>query len=219
MMTARQTGKVCCALNLLTLPFGHALAADETSYRVVPEESVLEILVFRAGAFAKLGHNHVITAHGITGSVVIGESPADSSVELSLSVDNLTVDDPATRADAGSAFQSEISDDDREATRRNMMSGKLLDAARYDRVRIVSQRISGRFPDMTIHAEIEIKGEKHEAELRVGAATHGDKLVATGRASISHSELGLKPFSAGFGTLRVAEDMTFRYRIVAVRER
>jgi polyisoprenoid-binding protein YceI len=210
--------KVCCALSLLVVVFGRPLAADETRYRVVPEESTLEILVFRAGALAKLGHNHVITSH-VAGSVVVGDSPGGSSIELSLPVGSLTVDDPEARAGAGSAFGSEISEKDREATRRNMLGRKLLDAERYPCVRIVSQQISGDFPDMRIRAEIGIKGESHEVELPASAELRGDRLVAAGRTDIAHSELGLDPFSAGFGTLRVAGKMSFRYRIVATRER
>lgn len=216
-MAARRF-RSCFFLSLLVWPFGPAPAADEqTAYRVLPGESVLEILVFRAGALARLGHNHVITSNGITGSVVVGESPADSSLELSLPVESLTVDDPEERAEAGAAFESEVSDEDRQGTRENMLSEKLLDADRYEEVRIVSQRISGEFSDMSVHAQIEIRGATHEIDLPVSVALYGDRLVATGRTDISHAELGLSPFTAGFGALRVSEDMMFRYRIVAVR--
>lgn len=220
MCTAQCSWKTCCGIFLLLLPFvGRIAAAEETRYRVVPEESVLEIFVFRAGALGRLGHNHVVTSRGLTGSVVVGEAPADSSVELSLPVRSLTVDDPEARVEAGAAFESDVSEEDREGTRKNMMGGRLLDAETYERVVIESQRIEGDdFSNVTISAEIDIKGEKHDVELPVSAVMYGDRLVATGMTDITHSELGLTPFRAGFGTLRVAEEMTFRYRIVAVEE-
>ena len=36
-------------------------------YQVVPAESLLQILVYRGGAMARLGHNHVIASHQLSG--------------------------------------------------------------------------------------------------------------------------------------------------------
>lgn len=216
-MPFRRIWIICCGLTLLLC--GHASAAkDTTTYRVVAGESDLRVLVFRAGALGRLGHNHVITSNGVTGTVLVGESPANSSIDLTLAVDSLAVDDPEARAEAGSVFEGTVDREDIEGTRENMMSDKLLHAAEYNEVRIVSSGISGEFSDMTVHAQITIKGAQHEVELPVSAVMYDDRIVATGRTDISHSELGLSPFKAAFGALRVAEEMTFRYRIVAVRE-
>lgn len=193
-------------------------ADDATHYRVVAGESELSILVFRAGALGKFGHNHVVSSNGITGTVRVGATPEDSSFDLTLDVDSLEVDDPQARADAGSVFEGTVGEKDIEGTRRNMLSDKLLDAERHKQVRVVSSGISGEFSDMTIDAQITIKDEPHNVELPVSATVHGDRMVASGRTDISHGELGLSPFTAAFGTLSVADVMTFRYRIVAVRE-
>lgn len=207
----------CCVPILLFC--GHALAVgDTTTYRVVAGESELRVLVFRAGALGRFGHNHIITSHGLTGTVLVGESPADSSIDLTLPVDSLEVDDPEARAEAGSVFEGAVDEEDIQGTRKNMMSDKVLHADEYNEIRVVSSAISGEFPDMTIHAQITVKGEEHEVELPVNASMYNDRIVATGRTDISHSELGLSPFSAALGTLRVADEMTFRYRIVAVKE-
>jgi hypothetical protein len=46
----------------------------------------------------------------------------------------------------------------------------------------------------------------------------GDHLEASGEIELSHKQLGLKPFSALLGSLRVAEQMKFKYRIRARKE-
>lgn len=216
-MPYRALRVTCC---ILILPFcRHAYAAEDAiAYRVVAGESELRVLVFRAGALGRLGHNHIITSRGVTGTVLVGDSPADSSIDLTLPVDSLEVDDPEARAEAGSVFQGTVDERDIQGTRKNMMSDKLLHADKYNEIRIVSNGISGQFSDMTVHAQITIKGEQHEVELPVSTTMYGDRIVATGRTDISHSELGLSPFKAAFGALSVAQEMTFRYQIVAVRE-
>jgi hypothetical protein len=43
-------------------------------------------------------------------------------------------------------------------------------------------------------------------------------LEAAGEAELSHKQLGLTPFSALLGSLRVAERMKFKYRIRASKQ-
>lgn len=215
--------RIFCALILAALCTAAGAAAagpDETAgdYRILGDESELRILVFSAGALGALGHNHVISSHALDGNVHVGPSPADSRFELSLPVASLVVDEPEARAAAGPAFEGEVGEEDRQGTRGNMLGDKLLDAARYPEVRILSASISGEFPRMTVHAQVEIKGSSHEVLLPASVAFYGDRLVAIGRAKVAHAELGLKPFSAALGTLRVADEIAFRYRIVARKE-
>lgn len=216
--------RIRCTLALWTVCAAAGVAADEPGgpageYRVVSDESELRVLIFSAGALGALGHNHVISAQALEGSVHVGASPSDSRVELSLPVEGLVVDAPDARAAAGPAFEGEVDEGDRRGTRENMLGDELLEAARYPQVRMTSVSISGEFSQMTVRVRIEIKGSPHEVELPVSVAFSGDRLFANGRGEISHAELGLEPFNAGFGTLRVAGDMVFRYRIVAEKAR
>ncbi len=218
------TTRTSCVLLLWALcPAPGAAAAGPDGpagdYGVVSDESELRVLIFSAGALGGLGHDHVITSNAVEGRVRVGASPADSTVELSLPVESLVVDAPKARAAAGPGFEGDVPGDDRLGTRENMLGDKLLEAKRYPEVRIAAESISGEFSRMTVQARIEIKGSPHEVELPVSVAFHGSRLVAIGRTAISHPELGLEPFSAALGTLRVAEDMIFRYRIVAEKER
>jgi polyisoprenoid-binding protein YceI len=153
----------------------------------------------------------------LSGSVETGDAPADRSIDIRLPVDSLTVDDPAVRAEEGRAFSSETSEKDAQGTRRNMMGRKLLQAEQFDEIRVFSDRISGELPDIVIDAEVTIKGETHRIRLPASVQTYEDRLVATGTRPIAHAELGLEPFTAAFGTMRVGEEMIFKYRIVATR--
>lgn len=193
-------------------------AGEAHDYRVVPGESDIRVLVFRAGALGRLGHNHVVTAGDVSGRVHLGQTPADSTFELTVPVESLVVDAPEARSAAGSAFEGEPDADDRAATRRNMLGPKLLDGEHYAEVHVRSRSISGSFDDMTITAEFGIRGERHTVELPVAARISGDRLVATGSTRLTHEQLGLEPFTAGFGTVRVADELTFRYSIVAVAD-
>lgn len=207
-----------CIFLVLCWALGAAPAVAGTQeYRVLPEESEIHILVFRAGALGRLGHNHVVTATNVTGAVSVGDTAGESAFELTLPVADLVVDDAQARAEAGSAFADDVSADDRDGTRRNMLGEELLGAAEYPEARVRSLRIAGDFDDMTATAEIDIKGGRHTVELPVNVIFYGDRLVASGRKTLAHADLGLSPFTGAFGMLRVADELTFRYRVVATR--
>ena len=204
--------KTCCALLLL---FVYGSAPAEENYEIIAGDSDLRIQVFRSGSLARLGHNHVISTSALSGTVVAGDAGTDRSIDIRIPVASLRVDEPAIRAEEGQAFSAEMSEKDIAGTRENMLGGKLLQADEFDEIRVFSDRISGDLPQLTIEAEITIRGSTHVVELPVIVETYVDMLVASGRSEISHAELGLSPFSAGFGTLRVGEEMVFKYRITA----
>lgn len=215
-MAARVRGALtACAATLLCGVLAAGPAIADTSWEIVPGESELRILVFRAGAFARLGHNHVVSTTDISGTVTVGASPADSRLELTVPVRSFVIDDPAVLEEEGSAFAGERSDEDAAATRRNMLGPDLLHAGKYHEVRVVSEDIGGAMPEVTIHARIAIKGSNYVVALPAFVTVRDGRLVASGSAEIAHSDVGLSPFEAALGALRVAEEMLFRYRIVA----
>jgi polyisoprenoid-binding protein YceI len=216
-MSANPKSKLAHLL-LLTLPL---LACPDgvraEQYRIAPGDSDLRVLVFRSGSLATLAHNHVISSSALAGTVVSGDTASESAFDLNLPVDSLVVDDPAVRAEEGQSFSAAVSEKDIVGTRRNMMGKKLLQADQFDDIRVKSQRVSGDYPDVIIEAGITIRGERHIVELPAIVERYDDRIVVTGSTNIAHSDLGLTPFTAAFGALRVGEQMTLKYRIVAIR--
>jgi hypothetical protein len=216
-MSANPTSKLAhlllWALPLLSCPDG--VTAEQ--YRVSPGDSDLRVLVFRSGSLAMLAHNHVISSSALAGTVVSGDAVSESTFDLHLPVDGLVVDDPDIRAEEGHAFSAAVSEKDIAGTRRNMMGKKLLQADQFDDIRVMSQKVSGNYPDVMIEAGITIRGRRHVVELPAIVERYDDRIVVTGSTDIAHSDLGLTPFTAAFGAMRVGEQMTFKYRIVAMR--
>lgn len=210
---AKHAGLLLWILQLLVYTDG--IAGEQ--YRVLSGDSELRVLVFRAGSLATLAHSHVISSNALAGTVLLADTPADGAFDLHLPVDSLMVDDPDVRAEEGRAFSAAVSEKDRAGTRRNMLGTKLLEGDRFTDIHVTSQRISGDYPDVLIEAEVTIRGERYLLDLPAIVERYEDRVIATGSKEISHSDLGLRPFTAAFGTMRVGDPMTFKYRIVAVR--
>src|SRR5687768_11170593 len=73
------------------------IPAGARAYAVVPEESLLRIMVYRGGSMARLGHNHVVASHHLTGTVFVTDDPTQIRFDIQIPVNELTVDEPAMR--------------------------------------------------------------------------------------------------------------------------
>ena len=186
------------------------------TYVIDRESSQITVLVFRSGLLAAAGHNHTVTSRDLDGSILIDSKLEDSKVTLRFPVELLQLDNPEDRALAGEQFEKPLSDRDIAATRRNMLGERLLHASRFAEVLIESTRVSGDLPSLEIHADVTVRGETRPISFPASVYLDDGVLIASGSRRLSHAELGLRPFSAGFGTLRVADQMLVSFSIVGV---
>jgi len=194
----------------------NALREPTRRYRVSAEDSEVVIRVFRAGALARLGHNHVISANRVEGAVVVDGASARSSFVLRVPVEALEVDNPELRRHSGDDFAKEPSATDIEGTRDNMLGPRVLDATEYPII-----TVSGTTEGTSVSAanvRFEVKQNSAEKVVPIAALVTDQSIQVSGELSLSHEELGLNPFSALVGAIRVAELMEVSFRISAVRE-
>jgi len=200
-------------------PFGAQAQEPATGedFRVDSDASWLRVLTYPDGPLRRFGHHHVVSHHGITGTVQVAADPLDSKIALELSVGDLVVDDPAMREIEGEDFEREISQKDIDGTRANMLSEKLLFIEQFPTIRIQSTSIEGNLPDVTVVASVSVKGLEQTVRFPATVELTDDSFVARGQLDITHGELGLSPFTAAGGALSVRDLMVFKYEIAGSR--
>ena len=93
-----------------------------TPYAIDPGQSQLLVLVYRGGALASAGHNHLIASHDLGGTIYVPEDPLQASFELTVPMTSFTVDEESLRAAEHSAdFPPGIPDSARAGTRQHML--------------------------------------------------------------------------------------------------
>jgi len=189
-------------------------------YDIVAEQSLLTILVYRGGALASAGHNHVIASHALGGTVYVPAEAGASTFEVRVPVASLTVDEPELRAQQNrSDFPPEVAQSAREGTRRNMLGSAVLDAGEYPEVVLRAERLEPAAPPeagaLLAHVEVQIRGERRSVSLPVRYQLAADTLTVTGETPLRQSDLGLTPFSAFMGALAVQDEMLVKLRLVA----
>lgn len=210
-----KTSRRLARCSLVLLSFWATAAFAATTYHIDPDASDFRILVFRAGLFGKLAHNHLVATHSLTGTVVLGDTATESSVTAGFPVASLTVDEASLRAQEGPDFSAEVDDGAIEGTRKNMLGAKLLDAENHESIHIESDGIEGELPNVTMALLVTVKGQQRRLTVPVSVNTYDDQLVAVGRLRMKQSDIGLKPFEAALGSLKVADEMLVKFRVVA----
>jgi len=184
-------------------------------YKVVAEESLLQILVYRGGTMARLGHNHVIASHQVSGSVFVTDDPLQTRFDISIPVNELTIDEPAMRETAGADFPPGVPQSARDGTRKNLLSEPLLDGEKYPAIRLRAIDVVAAGEGFDVGVEIMIKDQVRSVRVPLTLARKEGALVARGEFPLKQSELGLKPFSVAMGSLIVLDEMHIHFEVVA----
>jgi len=210
--------RIICPLSLLL--FCTLAVAESGRYAIDPAASDIHWRVYKAGALSALGHNHVISADRVDGDVQLADAPQASRFELQIPVSALVVDSPALRQRYAGDFSAQPSAQAVADTRANMLGESLLKAGQYPHIRLSGTAVvgaGGTAQDLLLDATVELAGRSIKLRLPARVTIEGRELRASGNCTLSHQQLGLKPFSAALGALRVAQNIDFTYDILARR--
>lgn len=161
----------------------------------------VRVMVFRAGAAARLGHNHVLRA----GDLRVEWQAAGPVLRLRL--DALEIDPPALRARLGPAFSTAVDDAAREGTRANLL--KALNAEKHPEVVVRTLRQVGEGPRRAVEGEIELHGQTRRQWWV--AEVNGRR--ARGEVIVRQSDFGIRPFTVLGGLLAVEDALVVEFEL------
>lgn len=219
LLSACPTGTRPTAPSQSVPPIPKADLRGATVYIVDPAASNVNILVYRGGTLARLGHNHVMTSKAVEGRVWVNQTVARSGFELAFPVNELIVDDPDQRRAAGDEFPPEIPQGDRDGTRKNMLRPEVLDGEKFANVKLQSVAVNGTLQAPTITTRVTIKDAARDIPVLATVSIDGTRLTAEGEFDIKQTEFGIQPFSIGLGALQVVDQLHIKFRIVAQASR
>jgi polyisoprenoid-binding protein YceI len=173
------------------------MALQDGTYRIGPDSGRLVVHTGRTGLGAKAGHDLTIEAGAWTGSVVVDtKDPARSSVTLDIEAGSLRVVE-------GTGGVKPLTDSDRadiEATMRE----KILSTDRHPAITFRSTVVAGSPDSFTVDGELTVLGTSRPVQARGNVSAEGR---VRGRAAVVQSRWGIKPYSAFFGALKLADEV------------
>lgn len=187
-----------------------AAAHGDAIYAIDPRASLVVIEVRRAGALARVGHDHVVASRDIEGFVW----PKAARADLYAALDRLTVDEPALRAEAH--FDTHPSPEDVVGTRRNMLT-RVLDAERFPFVRAHVRRVDSGDPPTRVDVEITLHGVTRTFSMPIQLSVRAGEMEVSGRFALRQSDFGIEPLSILGGAIQVQDEISLRLRLHAIR--
>jgi hypothetical protein len=202
-------------------PAGEVVARDfpgAETYHVMGKESLVRILVYRAGTLKSAGHNHLVASREVHGLVYLHEDLAKSGFDLVMPVNLLEIDSEELRSQEGPEFASRVSDSAKEGTRKNMLGPAVLDGERFPAVSLSSVSLEGTPAALIAHTKVRLKDQERELAIPVVLEKGPGHVIATGEFDVRQGEFGMKPFSVMLGAVQIADVLKVKFRVVAVAD-
>jgi polyisoprenoid-binding protein YceI len=195
---------------LATAPGAHAQdraaggpAPPATTYTILPAATVLEVHTYRAGLLGGLGHEHDIRAHAFTGTVVYDAAdPSRSRVALTVLTDSLRVVPAGDSADIPAITKA--------------MREHVLDVARFPEISFASTDVTVGGDTVHLRGNLTMVGVTRPVELDLALDVTPTVLHVSGWFAAKQTDFGIHPYSAGLGTVKVKNEVTFRLDVRAV---
>lgn len=184
--------------------YRQAAAAGSKVLAIDRAQSLIAVTVRRGGPLARLGHDHVVASRAVTGFA----APAAGRADFSFRLDQMSVDDPLLRREAGLGAQPP--DDAIAGTRANML-GRVLDAERFPVVSLHAERRAGQPVQLTVT----LHGVSRTVAAPAVIEETADSVTASGTLQLRQSDFGITPMSVLGGAMTVMDTLELRYRIVA----
>lgn len=178
-----------------------------TGFQIDANASLIAVTVRRGGPFARMGHDHVVASHDVTGMVATDLSEAQFSFRL----DQMTVDEAPLRTEA--ALDTQPSADAIAGTRANMLT-RVLEAEKFPVVQL--RALPGALPGQ-VRLIVTLHGVTRSIDTPVTLVRAERSITASGSFTLLQSDFGITPMSVMGGALVVLDPLELRFRIVARR--
>ena len=176
---------------------------ESAVYHVAPA-SRLVVKTGKAGLFGFAGHNHVIRARAVSGTLVYRPGSAVSSLRLQVLTDSLEVLTPPDTAEIRKVTEA--------------MRTEVLHVDRHPDMTFVADSLEAKSGRMEFRLTVTMEGVTRVVPVTADVTIGPDTIRAGGTFTAKQTDFGIEPFSGGpAGTVKVADRVRFCFDLVAVR--
>jgi polyisoprenoid-binding protein YceI len=204
--------KIRYAIPLISLALLAVFALGQTktrTYTIVPSESSFWVAAGKTGLLSGLAHDHEIGVKSFGGRVTVSEAGASGgSLELEVDARSLVVlDKKPSEEDKKKIF--------------NSMHNEVLESAKYQKITFKSvsvgevKQAGNDNYSFVVNGDLTLHGVTKRIAIPVAATITAQQLKAAGKYTLKQTDYGIKPYSAGGGTIKVKNEVVVNFNIVA----
>lgn len=181
--------------------------ASTIRYLIDGKGSKFAVRAFATGLLSAFGHNPTIAIPDFEGVAEVNPgSLEESSLHLVIHAASLTVTD-------------DINDKDRNEI-DHRMHDEVLESAGYAEIVYECSKLTASKTGegqywVALNGELTLRGVTRSQPVSARVTLNGDTLRAAGDFSVRQSDYGIKPVSAAGGTVKLKDELKFRFDITA----
>ncbi|HEX7928116.1 MAG TPA: YceI family protein, partial [bacterium] len=157
----------------------------------------------------------VMLAKEVTGRLSLDAGDVTrSSFSLQVNAAAFDVDPPAEREKAG--FHSELTAGNRQSIQEAMSGPQVLDVAKFPAITAVSERVTGRQPDLIVEMRVKIRDREQVVKVPAKVVVALDHVQASGSFELLQSSFGITPYETLMGAIAVQDKIVVQFNILAV---
>ncbi len=193
-------------------PFDYAAieSADTAVYALDAVRSRVDVVVHPDGPLAKFGHDHVIVLGAPRGFLFYPGELSQARADLRFAVTGIQVDPPQARA--RHALESQLDSAAIAGTRDNLMQ-HVLEPQHWPWIDISLTDFREEAGQLSALLDISVNGQRAQLRRSFVLDRAGGEVRVTGSLQLQQLDLGLQPFAALGGGLRVAQDMEVYFEL------
>jgi polyisoprenoid-binding protein YceI len=188
------------------------VAAQEPEELVIdPGQTTITLHVGRAGVFAFAGHDHEVVVPAVRGQIALNRP------DVGRSTVSATFDATALKVTGKGEPLEDVPE-----VQRVMLSDRVLDVQRHPTITFQSRQVSvvkQSADQMTLRitGDLTLHGVTRPLDVPVTVELTADGLRANGKTTVQQSQFGIRPVTAGAGTVRVKDEVEVMFSIAAKR--
>lgn len=200
--------RLAIALALASLLGPRAGGAEPLNLTIRPNKSKIVARLFKDGIAARMAHDHVILAKGLTGTIRVDPArPASAQITVRLVARALRADSPQLRRRYG--LTSGLGADDVAKINDNMRGPGQLHVDKYKVISFRSTGVTslggGRY---RVEGDLRLRGVTRRVRLPVRASLRGGVFKGSGQLRLLQSWFGYAPYSAALGLVKLKDALT-----------
>lgn len=183
--------------------------AQEQVWSIAPDGSQVRIDVGKSGLFSAAGHTHEVIAPAVSGRVRFDPQRLEEA-DISLAFD----------ASALKVTGKGEPPEDVPEVQQTTLGEKVLDVAKYPTITFRSREIAVRSRKgdqvlLSVAGDLTLHGVTRRIEAPLEVRITSNRLTGTGKVVIKQTDFGIEPVSAGFGTVKVKNEVAVSFTFLA----
>lgn len=198
-----------CGLSAWLFMMMPPVVQAQEQFRIDAAATSVLVRVGRAGVFAFAGHDHEVLAPAVDGGISIDRADVrQSSIWVEFDAATLKV---TGRGEPPS---------DVPEVQRVMLSERVLDVQRYPKIMFRSRSVSlvehaGQEMMLRVEGDLTLHGMTRSVTVPVRVRLTADQLSADGKVAVRQTDFGIRPVTAGVGTVRVRDQIDIVFSVTA----